>query len=64
MRRKRPLADLTPEEDAEEAPVSPERVAGVRGREGGDITEVVVEATPSYECVVCTIDNPVSACSR
>jgi hypothetical protein len=55
LQRKRPLSDLTPEDEAQEAPPSPTAV--------GDVA-LVVEETPSFERTTSTIDNSDSACHK
>lgn len=57
LRRKRPLTDLTP--DDEEAGEE-----GEKGGREGEVITLVVEETPSCEHTACKIHNPSDVCQR
>ena len=60
LRRKRRLADLTPEAESEEEAAE----EGETGRGEGEVITLVVEETPSCEHTACKIHNPSDVCQR
>jgi len=62
LQRKRPLAELTPEDAAEREEGTAKE--GDRGGRESEVITLVVAETPSCEHMVCKIHNPFDVCQR